>query len=95
MEGDEKTVGCFGLPRRRGEEAHRTQPRRREEGGDGNGSESTGAHTSVTKARQHSDSRTDFNNLSCTIYTCFIVSFELICEVKSCCNKSTSSLNKF
>jgi len=39
VEGDEKTVRCFGMPRRRGEEAHLTRPRRRrEEGGDGNGS---------------------------------------------------------
>ena len=92
VEGDEKRVRCFGLPRRRGEEAHRTRPRRREEGGDGNGSESTVAHTSVTKARQHQS----YGFQSSFLYNGVLVSsFELICEVKSCCNKSTSSLNKF
>jgi len=55
VEGDEKRVRCFGLPRRRGEEAHLARRRQRgEDGGDGNGSKSaggsTGAHTSVTKA---------------------------------------------
>jgi len=55
VEGDEKRVRCFGLPRRRGEEAHLARRRQRgEDGGDGNGNKSaggsTGAHTSVTKA---------------------------------------------
>ena len=38
VEGDEKGVQCFGLPRRRGEEAHLALRRGGRRGGDGNGS---------------------------------------------------------
>lgn len=41
MEGDEKRVRCFGLPRRRGEEAHLARRRREEEVGEGNGNKWT------------------------------------------------------
>ena len=44
VERDEKRVRCFGLPRRRGEEAHLARRRRRRSGrrgGDGNGSKGT------------------------------------------------------
>ena len=43
VERDEKRVRCFGLPRRRGEEAHLARRRRRSgrRGGDGNGSKGT------------------------------------------------------
>ena len=44
VESDEKRVRCFGLPRRRGEEAHLARRRRRRSGrrgGDGNGSKGT------------------------------------------------------
>ena len=65
VERDEKRVRCFGLPRRRGEEAHLARRRSGRRGGDGNGSKGTQgsggtaqdssltdvqAHTSVTKA---------------------------------------------
>ena len=65
VESDEKRVRCFGLPRRRGEEAHLARRRSGRRGGDGNGSKGTQgsggtaqdssltdvqAHTSVTKA---------------------------------------------
>ena len=38
VERDEKRVRCFGLPRRRGEEAHLARRRSGRRGGDGNGS---------------------------------------------------------
>ena len=65
VERDEKRVRCFGLPRRRGEEAHLARRRSGRRGGDRNGSKGTQgsggtaqdssltdvqAHTSVTKA---------------------------------------------